>query len=110
MMSIPKNPTPAIAVFKIEKDVVFEVGLTPNRSDAMCHLGVAKDLAARLQITSDKDLKVVMPDVSTFKLNSEMNLESNCVYYLLFKYFSRNFSDFGVIIFFICVCFVSTQM
>jgi phenylalanyl-tRNA synthetase beta chain len=62
--------TPAIEVFKIEKDVVFEVGLTPNRSDAMCHLGVAKDLAARLQITSDKDLKVIMPDVSVFKTKS----------------------------------------
>jgi phenylalanyl-tRNA synthetase beta chain len=62
---------PAIEVFKIEKDVVFEVGLTPNRSDAMCHLGVAKDLAARLQVTSDKNLKVVMPDVSNFKINSK---------------------------------------
>ena len=61
---------PAIEVFKIEKDVVFEVGLTPNRSDAMCHLGVAKDLAARLQVTSDKNLKIALPDVSNFKINS----------------------------------------
>ncbi len=28
------------------KDYVFEVGLTPNRPDATCHLGVARDLAA----------------------------------------------------------------
>ena len=61
---------PAIEVFKIEKDVVFEVGLTPNRSDAMCHLGVAKDLAARLQMTSDKNLKIALPDVSGFKVDS----------------------------------------
>jgi phenylalanyl-tRNA synthetase beta chain len=63
---------PAIEVFKIEKDVVFEVGLTPNRSDAMCHLGVAKDLAARLQMTSDKNLKINMPDVSAFKTGSNL--------------------------------------
>ncbi len=34
--------------FKIENDVVFEIGLTPNRSDAASHLGVARDLAAVL--------------------------------------------------------------
>ncbi len=32
--------------FKIENDVVFEIGLTPNRSDAASHLGVARDLVA----------------------------------------------------------------
>ena len=32
----------------IEKDTVFEIGLTPNRIDAACHLGVAKDIAAVL--------------------------------------------------------------
>ncbi len=34
--------------FKIESDVVFEIGLTPNRSDAASHFGVARDLAAIL--------------------------------------------------------------
>ena len=33
-------------VFNIEKDHVFEIGLTPNRSDAMSHMGVARDLKA----------------------------------------------------------------
>ncbi len=28
------------------RDSVFEIGLTPNRPDATCHLGVARDLAA----------------------------------------------------------------
>jgi len=35
--------------FKIENDVVFEIGLTPNRSDAASHLGVARDLVAILK-------------------------------------------------------------
>lgn len=34
--------------FKVERDVVFEIGLTPNRSDAASHFGVARDLAAIL--------------------------------------------------------------
>ena len=30
----------------LEKDTVFEVALTPNRPDASCHVGVARDLSA----------------------------------------------------------------
>lgn len=37
---------PAAEYFKIENDSVLEIGLTPNRSDAASHLGVARDLAA----------------------------------------------------------------
>lgn len=40
--------TPAAEYFKLENDTVFEIGLTPNRSDAASHLGVARDLAAIL--------------------------------------------------------------
>jgi phenylalanyl-tRNA synthetase beta chain len=60
---------PAIEVFKIEKDTIIEVGLTPNRSDATCHTGVAKDLAARLRIHHEGGT-VKMPDVSGFKIDS----------------------------------------
>jgi len=35
-------------VFDIEIDHVFEIGLTPNRADAMSHYGVARDLRAGL--------------------------------------------------------------
>jgi phenylalanyl-tRNA synthetase beta chain len=34
--------------FEIYQDIVFEIGLTPNRTDAMSHQGVARDLAAAL--------------------------------------------------------------
>ncbi len=40
--------TPAATYFKLESDTVLEIGLTPNRSDAASHLGVARDLAAIL--------------------------------------------------------------
>ncbi len=35
-------------VIDIYEDYVFEIGLTPNRPDASCHIGVARDLAAIL--------------------------------------------------------------
>ncbi len=35
-------------LYKVEHDLVFEIGLTPNRGDAASHLGVARDLAAVL--------------------------------------------------------------
>jgi phenylalanyl-tRNA synthetase beta chain len=38
----------AAEYFKIETDTILEIGLTPNRSDAASHLGVARDLAAIL--------------------------------------------------------------
>ena len=54
--------------FKVEKDYVYDIGLTPNRSDATSHLGVAGDLAAALKINyKTGDGKVSRPDVSTFE-------------------------------------------
>ena len=35
---------PASEHFQLESDTVFDIGLTPNRSDAMGHIGVARDL------------------------------------------------------------------
>ncbi len=35
--------------FQLEKDVVFEIGLTPNRIDGASHIGVARDIAAYLK-------------------------------------------------------------
>jgi phenylalanyl-tRNA synthetase beta chain len=39
---------PAADYFKIYTDTIFEIGLTPNRTDAMYHKGVARDLAAAI--------------------------------------------------------------
>ena len=46
----------AASYFNLEETVVFEIGLTPNRSDAISHYGVARDLAAYLRI------KPVLPE------------------------------------------------
>ncbi len=42
--------TPAAEVFELAQDVTLEIGLTPNRSDATSHRGVAADLHAYLRI------------------------------------------------------------
>jgi phenylalanyl-tRNA synthetase beta chain len=47
-------------------DFALEIGLTPNRADAMGHAGVARDLAAALNARSGKQLQVRWPDVSAF--------------------------------------------
>ncbi|HPT52736.1 MAG TPA: phenylalanine--tRNA ligase subunit beta [Bacteroidales bacterium] len=41
--------TPAAKYFKVETDTIFEIGITPNRSDAISHYGVARDLQAILK-------------------------------------------------------------
>lgn len=59
--------TPAAAVFQLENDYVYEIGLTPNRSDATNHLGVAFDIAAALSVNEGKKIQVKRPDISAFQ-------------------------------------------
>ena len=54
--------------FKVEDDYVFDIGLTPNRSDATCHLGVARDLAAYLTVNRNWTGSVKEPDVVDFQV------------------------------------------
>ena len=58
----------AAEVFDISTDEVFEIGLTPNRSDAMSHYGVARDLRAGL-LQHDLDLELISPSVSNFDVD-----------------------------------------
>ncbi|WP_372801796.1 phenylalanine--tRNA ligase subunit beta [Lutibacter sp.] len=60
--------TLASEVFNIEKDQVFEIGLTPNRADAMSHLGTARDLRAGL-IQQGISLELISPSVSDFHVD-----------------------------------------
>lgn len=62
---------PLNQVIDLDKDVVFEIGLTPNRSDATCHLGVARDVAARLQVAGGTEGGLCLPDVSAFKVDNQ---------------------------------------
>lgn len=55
--------------FKIENDTVFEIGLTPNRSDAMGHFGVARDLKTVLN-HNGSELEMCLPNLKHFKTDN----------------------------------------
>jgi phenylalanyl-tRNA synthetase beta chain len=65
--------TPASSYFEIVNDSVFEIGLTPNRIDSGSHFGVARDLAAYLNINASLKEKAVLPSVKDFKPDNNNN-------------------------------------
>ncbi|MCX6291444.1 MAG: phenylalanine--tRNA ligase subunit beta [Bacteroidetes bacterium] len=64
----------AAEFFAVEEDVVFEIGLTPNRADAASHIGVARDLLAVLQNTqssiSNLQSSILFPSIDHFKVDN----------------------------------------
>lgn len=76
------NGTQAAEYFQLENDYQLEIGLTPNRADALGHFGVARDLKAYLNIHQSQQLKLQLPDVSAFKaqhnnLKIEVSVENS---------------------------------
>ncbi len=59
----------ASAYFKMEPEIMFVIGLTPNRIDSASHYGVARDLYA--YISKEKKTSLVKPDVSAFSVENE---------------------------------------
>ncbi|MBT4916095.1 MAG: phenylalanine--tRNA ligase subunit beta [Formosa sp.] len=55
--------------YNVEDDIVFEIGLTPNRSDAMSHYGTARDLMAGLS-QYGTNTKLISPSVSGFHVEN----------------------------------------
>ncbi|MEI7981843.1 MAG: phenylalanine--tRNA ligase subunit beta, partial [Bacteroidota bacterium] len=72
-----KPGTSAAQYFNVEEDVVFSIGLTPNRTDATSHYGVARDLAAVINNSgcensrSAERVMLSLPDVTEFKVNND---------------------------------------
>ncbi len=63
-----KSGTLASTVFNIENDEIFEIGLTPNRADAMSHLGTARDLKAGM-LQKGVNVEFITPSVSNFRVD-----------------------------------------
>ena len=57
------------SIFNIEEDVIFDIGLTPNRADAMSHMGVARDLRAAC-ILNDIPNEWNLPEISSFHVDN----------------------------------------
>jgi len=87
-----KAGTPAGEHFEIYTDHSIEIGLTPNRTDAMSHFGVARDLRAAVknapELADIKAGEVSLPSVDGFATrNQSMNIavevqnEEACIRY-----------------------------
>lgn len=71
-----KVGTPAAVFFEPYDDIIYEIGLTPNRMDAMSHWGVARDVCAYLSHHDKKDLKPKLPYSNGFKAdNNTLSIE-----------------------------------
>jgi phenylalanyl-tRNA synthetase beta chain len=68
-----KPGTPASVYFNVVSDFVFEIGLTPNRIDSGSHFGVARDLAAYLNLNEGMVGKALLPSVTNFKPDNYSN-------------------------------------
>ena len=66
-----KAGTPVADHFQFTHDFIFEIGLTPNRIDAMSHLGVARDVCAYLSHHYKKEFQVRSPLKNNFKADSQ---------------------------------------
>ncbi len=68
MVLDPEAPVgkPAAEYFNIENDYVFEIGLTPNRTDAISHYGVARDLRAAMLRFGHSSVELSLPSVLSF--------------------------------------------
>lgn len=53
--------TPLNQIFPVFHDILYEIGLTPNRADAASHLGVARDLKTWFNIHEKKNLSLNIP-------------------------------------------------
>jgi len=74
IMILPADTKVGIAAaeyFKPYEDFIFEIGLTPNRMDAMSHMGVARDVCAYLSHHTKKETNILSPFKNNFKPDNQ---------------------------------------
>ena len=57
--------------FNLERDIQLEIGLTPNRADAMGHIGVARDIKAKFNLDHTEKIELKWPTLPTLS-NEEL--------------------------------------
>ena len=78
IMVLPDDATAGMAVadyLKPYNDVIFEIGLTPNRADAMSHWGVARDVCAYLSHHDGKGIKPRIPETEVSADKQLLNID-----------------------------------
>jgi phenylalanyl-tRNA synthetase beta chain len=63
---------PAATYFQVATDAVLEIGLTPNRTDAMSHIGVARDLVACVAFRTKQNISLKVPEI--FSVDTQARL------------------------------------
>lgn len=70
-----------------EPEIIYEIGLTPNRMDAMSHLGVAQDICAYIANRDQKSLQSQVPQVQLTETKNKLPIhiqiedETRCARY-----------------------------
>ena len=84
-------------IYKCEKDHILEIGITPNRGDALSHFGVARDLKAKL-IHEKIPFKWMTKNNNKFKIdNNSFSIKVNVEKKLLVrKYYGLTISNIKV--------------
>ena len=73
IMVLPADTKPGTKVselFKVYKDILFEIGLTPNHMDAMSHIGTARDVSAYLSRHQSKDIRIRTQSLNGFAVDN----------------------------------------
>ena len=77
----------ASAYFDLSDDYQIEIGLTPNRADAMGHIGVARDIKAALNYHQKAGLTLTLPTVQmpavtgNLPISVEIDNQTDCLRY-----------------------------
>lgn len=64
IMELPEDApvgSPLSEFIIVERDIIFDIALTPNRSDAFSHIGVARDLVAYYNSSDGKQVVLSYP-------------------------------------------------
>jgi phenylalanyl-tRNA synthetase beta chain len=63
----------AAEYFEVENEIVLEIGLTPNRADAMGHMGVARDLMVAFKHKGilPKESEICLHRIDQFKVDNQ---------------------------------------
>jgi phenylalanyl-tRNA synthetase beta chain len=77
----------ASSYFDLSDDYQIEIGLTPNRADAMGHIGVARDIKAALNYHQKAGLTLTLPTVQmpavtgNLPISVEIDNQTDCLRY-----------------------------
>jgi phenylalanyl-tRNA synthetase beta chain len=77
-----KPGIPAAEYFTPYEDFIYEIGLTPNRMDAMSHWGVARDVCTYISHHDKKEIRPKIPNANSFKVDNtslsiDISVENN---------------------------------